>query len=231
MLKFFPNKYEIVALMSEKSDGSMRVFESGINDENRRNFFGKNNIDKNKIISAEIIHSSCAKVVDKNSPKIIKGVDALVSKEKIFIAVTVADCIPVYFYDEKNKVIGVAHAGWRGITRGIIKNTLEKMGELGAEMGHILVAMGLGLRVCHFEIGEDVLDNFIKYPEFVIRENGKIFVNLFEIIKKELLSAGVLEKNIFDSGECTFCNEEKYFSYRRDKPEKIEAMIAVIGLR
>lgn len=231
MLKFFADKKEILAIMSEKPDGSMKIFENGANNENRSSFFEKNKINKDDIFSAEIIHGNKVEIVDRNFPKIIKGADALVTREKIFLSVTVADCIPIYFYDNKSNVVGIAHAGWRGIIKGIIKNTLDKIVEIGGVNNNIKVILGPGLRACHFEIKKDVLDNFNKWVEFVIRKDDKIFVDLFGIIKKELLNNEVLEKNILDLGECTFDNKEKYFSYRRDRPEIVEAMIAVIGIR
>lgn len=231
MLKFFPDKYDIIALMSEKLDGSMRVFESGINNESRRSFFEKNSINKDEVISAEIIHSSCAKVVDRNSPRIVKGVDALVTNDKnIFLAVTVADCIPIYFYDKEKKMMGIAHAGWRGIIGGIAKNVLIEMNKLGSNNKDIEIVLGPGLQKCHFEIQNDILDKFKDKKDFIFKENNKIFVDLFGIIKKELIDRGVLEKNIFDIGECTYCNKNRFFSYRRDDPQVVEAMMAIIGI-
>jgi len=231
MLRFFENYPEILAVMSEREDGSMKILNDDENENNRREFFLKNKIDDKKVFAAEIVHSDCVEIVDKNSDNFIKGVDALVTREKIFLSVTVADCLPIYFYDSKNRIIGIAHAGWRGILKGIIENTLDKMIELGGEIKNIEIVLGPGLRNCHFEIKKDILDKFENYPQCVIEKDEKIFVDLFGIAKEKLLDKGVLNKNIFDCGECTFCNKEKYFSFRRDKPKKIEAMVAVIGIK
>lgn len=231
MLKFFQDKKEVIAFMSEKSEGSMRIFKSGKNDKNREGFFKNNKIHKDILFSAEIVHGNKVAFVDRNSPKLIEGVDALVSKDDIFLSVTVADCIPVYFYDEKNKIIAIAHAGWRGISGGIVGNVIDKMLEVGGSIDSIKLTLGPGLRECHFEVKEDVLASFNKWPEAIIEREGMIFIDLFEIIKKELISKGVLVENIFDSKRCTFCEEDKYFSYRRDRSEEVEAMIAVIGLK
>jgi len=231
MFNFFENYLEILAVVSERGDGSMKILESRENENNRREFFLKNKIDSKKVFAAEIVHSDCVEVVDKNSENFVKGVDALVTKEKIFLSVTVADCLPIYFYDSKNKIIGIAHAGWRGILKRIVENTLDKIIKLGGEAQNIKIILGPGLRSCHFEIGEDIIDEFKNYPQCIIEKDGKIFVDLFGIVKEKLLDKGVLNKNIFDCGECTFCEKEKYFSFRRDKPEKIEAMIAVIGIK
>ncbi len=230
MIKFFKDKKNILAVMSERTDGPMKLSESDLIIKNRNNFFGKSGINEENVFIAEIIHESNVVIVDKKSPQIIEEADALVTKEKIFLAITIADCVPVYFYDEKNKIVGLAHAGWRGITGGIIENTLDKMSLLGANIKEIEIEMGPGIRKCHFEIKEDVLDKFGKYPEFVIRKSSKIFVDLFEIIKKEALGFDVKEKNIRDFGECTYCNSKKYFSYRRDKPKEVQSMMATIGM-
>ena len=218
-------------MMSERKDGSMKLLEDDLNVENRSNFFVKNGIDKENVFMAGMIHGSEAAIVDKNSPNLIEGVDALVSKEKIFLAVTVADCVPVYFYDEKNKIIGVAHAGWKGITKGIIKNTLDKIIQLGGDFGNIEVVLGPGIQKCHFEIKEDIVDKFKKYPQFVIFKKDKIFVDLFGIIKRQLLDYKIKNRNISVSKECTFEDAKRYFSYRRDKPERVEVMMAMIGLK
>ena len=217
--------------MSERKDGSMRLSGENVGNENRRKFFSENKIDKEKIISAGMVHGNKAVIVERKSSLIIKGADALVTKEKVFLAVTVADCAPVYFYDEKNKIVGLAHAGWRGVAGNIIGNTLNKMAKLGGNLENIEAVLGPGIRKCHFEIKEDILNEFINYSEFIFRKESKIFVDLFGIIKKQLLDFEIKEENIFDSGECTFENKKRYFSYRRDKPEVAEVMIAVIGMR
>ena len=216
--------------MSERNDRSMKLLKSNINKENRSNFFRKINIAEKNVVSAEIVHGNKVAIVKKNQPKIIRGVDALATTEKIYLAVTVADCIPVYFYDEKNKIVGLAHAGWQGIAKGIIKNTVIKILELGGDVGNIKVVLGPGIKKCHFEIKEDTVDKFKKYPQFISLKKDKIFVDLFGIVKKQLLDLKVKENNIFESGECTFENKKRYFSYRRDKPEVVEAMMAVIGM-
>ncbi|KKP68765.1 MAG: hypothetical protein UR66_C0003G0030 [Candidatus Moranbacteria bacterium GW2011_GWE1_35_17] len=209
----------------------MKLLGDDFNNENRSKFFKKNKINKRKVISAGMIHGNKAVIVTSKSPQIIPGADALVSKDDLFLAITIADCVPVYFYDEKNKVIGLAHAGWRGIIGDIAGNTLREMLKLGAKTEKIKVVLGPGIRKCHFEIKEDILDNFKKYPQAIILKEDKIFADLFGIIKKQLLNFEIKEENIFESGECTFENKEKFFSYRRDKPEVVEVMMAVIGIR
>lgn len=218
--------------MSEKQDGSMKLFkDDSANMENRNKFFKSVDIDSGQVISAGIANGTNVKIVFANSPKIIYEADGLVTNDKnTFLSITTADCIPVYFYEPENGISGIAHCGWRGVIDGIIKNTLNKIFELGGKTENLAVALGPGICKDHFEIKEDALDKFSDYPEFVIRSNGKIFVDLKGIIKKQLGDFKIKSEKIEDNPECTF-ESGKYFSFRRDKPEAVEAMIAVIGIK
>ena len=231
VLNLFDKFPEIIAIMSERKDGSMKLFRnSNLNLENRKNFFKNNEI--KKVIAAEIVHSNKVKIVDEESSELILGVDGLVTRsEKLFLSVTVADCIPVYFYAPQEKIVALAHCGWRGIVDGIIENMFNKILQLGGKAENLQVALGPGINQCHFEIKADVLNQFENYSEFVIEAEGKIFIDLKGIIQEQLVSLGIKGKNIQDNKECTVENNEKYFSFRRDNPEKVEAMVAIIGMR
>ena len=218
--------------MSERKDGSMKIFQgSDLNLENRRVFFEKNGISESEVVSAEIAQGNQVEIVRDASAKIILGADGLATQsEDVFLAVTVADCIPVYFFDPTKGIIAIAHCGWKGIVSGVVENSILKMAELGTEAKDVQVAIGPGLFACHFEIKEDILERFKKYEEFIIKKEGKIFVDLKGSIKKQLTGLQVKIGNIEESEECTF-EGEKFFSYRRDKPQRIEAMVAVIGMK
>ena len=231
MIKFFENIPELTAVMSEREDGSMKLFkDSSLNLENRARFFKKIGIIKNKIIAAEIVNGTNVEIVDNASPEIIPGTDGLVTNDKnTVLSITVADCIPVYFYEPEHKIIAIVHCGWWGIVGEIIKKAIEKISELGGRAESLKVALGPGINKCHFEIKEDVLDKFSNYPEFVIRREDKIFVDLRGMIGRQLNDANINLKNLEDNNECTVENN-RYFSFRRDKPKVIEAMVVVISL-
>ena len=231
MLKFFQKSSEVLAALSEREDGSMKLTADELNSKNRNKFFERLEIGSEKVISAGIANSARAEIVSNDSPKIIYGTDALITtNENIFLSITVADCIPVYFYEPDQKILALAHAGWRGIVGGIIINTLKKISELGGQAENLLVALGPGIDKCHFEIKEDVLEKFSERPEFIERREGKIFVDLKGIIKKQLNEAGIKTENIESNPDCTFENE-RYFSFRRDKPAVVEAMLVIIGIK
>lgn len=232
MIKFFEKYPEIIAVMSEKQDGSMKLFKDGdVNLDNRNNFFRSIGINSNQVISAGIANRTNVKIVSANNPKIIYETDGLITNDKnIFLSITVADCVPAYFYEPKNGILGITHCGWRGVAGGIMENTLDKIFELGGKAENIAVVVGPGICKKHFEIKEDALNKFRSYPEFIIRSDDRIFIDLKGIIKKQLGNFQIKSEKIEDNPECTFENN-KYFSFRRDKPKIIEAMVAIIGTK
>jgi purine-nucleoside/S-methyl-5'-thioadenosine phosphorylase / adenosine deaminase len=227
MKRFFSKYPEIYAVLSEKKDGSMKMLEDNRNNKNREDFFQKNEI--KDVISADLENGTNVKIVRNNDVKIVQKADGLAADNKnISLSITVADCIPVFFFESEKKIIAIAHAGWQGIIGNIIANTVEKIESLGGKTENLKVALGPGINSCHFEIKEDVLKHFKKYKEFIIKRESKTFIDLKGILKDQLKSIGVELENIENDNECTY-ESEKYFSYRRDNPEVIEAMIAVIG--
>ena len=165
MIKFFEKYPEIFAIMSEKKDGTMRIFDNGNlveeNIKNRKRYFKEIGIDFDNVISAYLINGTEIEIIENSKEKIIPKTDALITKEKnIYLSITAADCIPVLFYDFNAKIIGIAHAGWRGTVGGIIKKTIDKIIEFGGNSKNIAVAMGPGINQCHFEINSNILDEF-----------------------------------------------------------------------
>lgn len=220
--------------MSDRSDGSMRLFIDGVLDKqyekNRKNFFTKIGVNYDNVISAYLVHEASVKNIRNNKQKIIPRIDALVSKEKnIFLSVTSADCIPVLFYEPMAKIIGIAHAGWKGVVKKIADRTIEKIVKLGGSPKNIRVAMGPGINKCHFDIGKRIGEKFIPYKKIMEKRGDRYYIELKDIIKKQLLNSGIIEKNIENENDCTFCNPKKYFSYRKEQDKNVGLMIILIG--
>lgn len=232
MLKFLKQYSEITAVMSERNDGSMKLAGNNENNlKNRKIFFTKAGIDPVDVVSALLANGSEAQIIENRKNKIITGIDALVtSKKNLYLSITVADCVPVFFYEPRKKIIGIVHAGWRGIIGNIIGNTLETIKKLDGNINELEVFLGPGINACHFEIKEDVVDKFAIYSSYIIKRDNKIFVDLKGMLRKQLLKCGIEEDNIENNDDCTF-EHKRYFSNRRDKPQVIEAMIAVIGIK
>ena len=184
--------------------------------QNRVEFFAANGITQHVV--AKLEHGANVQRVSTDDDRtIIKNVDGLVTTDaNLALAVTVADCFPVYVWDEQAGVIGIAHAGWRGVVKGVVPNLLREMFDAGATKEALRAVIGPGIRACHFEVQNDVFPKFSEYDAYIIRKGGKIFVDLSGIIAEQLCSAGVSGENIHDSTECTFEDAQKYSSYRRD---------------
>lgn len=232
MLEFFKTHPEILAVMSERADGSLKIFPGrDLNLENREKFFRKIGIELEMVVAAEVVHGNKAVIVKNTEEKIILGADSLVAqKETVYLSVTVADCVPVFFYEPVHKIFGLAHCGWRGIAAGVVLNTLSEIFALGGRVSNLKIALGPALGACHFEIKKDVAEKFRDYPESIVRKEGKIFLDMKKILRRQLQEVGIKAENVEDDSACTF-ESEKYFSFRRDKPKEVEAMVAVIGLK
>lgn len=145
--------------------------------------------------------------------------DALVTRvEGLAIGVTAADCGPVLFADPQARVIGAAHAGWKGALTGVLEATVAAMEKLGAERARIVAAIGPLIRQQSYEVGAEFVESFIDAEaantQFFIpsaREHHAMF-DLAGIIRSRLENAGVLM--IDDVGLDTYA-DERFYSYRR----------------
>jgi YfiH family protein len=147
--------------------------------------------------------------------------DAVITAEKeVLIGVKVADCVPILLYDRKRHVIGAVHAGWRGTARSITAEALKTMQKnYGSFAEDVLLATGPSIRSCCYSVGSDVNDmvNAADSRDDVsVLKNGKFFLDLSSINIHQALSMGVREVNVWQSEECTFCNHERFYSFRRD---------------
>lgn len=158
----------------------------------------------------------------------IPQADAIITKEvDVPIAVRTADCLPIFIFDPKQKVIGIVHAGWRSSQKRIAEATLKKMKEkFKTRPEDVKVAFGPSLNSCCYEVTEEFLDYF---PKAIKRQNGKLYLDLNLANRQQLVAVGVSPRNIFDCKTCTFCGKN-YFSYRKGK-EKAGRMLSVIMLK
>jgi YfiH family protein len=220
--------------MSEKKDGSMKLdANSELIQANRASFFASKGLNINDVVSAGLKHSNNVRIVSLGDKgKIIESTDGLITSEPgLVLSATFADCVPIFYHDPVRSIVGLAHAGWRGVVSGISTVMADKMvKECGSSVGDVKVCVGPHIKKCHFEIGLDIIEQFEKYSEFIARHDNKIYVDLASILIKQLTDFGLTSKNIEINQECTFENSSKYFSYRRDKPEQVEAMVAYISL-
>lgn len=150
---------------------------------------------------------------------------AVTSLPNEVLAILTADCMPVLFASKSGGVIGAAHAGWRGLSGGVLENTIKEMLALspGLSPKDIVVWMGPAIGSTAFEVGEDVLQAFSPQGQDILSKafvpiagsSGKYLANLYVLAREQLHSLGIEQ---IDGGDfCTFNDSERFFSYRRDK--------------
>ncbi|MFF7396875.1 peptidoglycan editing factor PgeF [Achromobacter sp. NPDC008082] len=147
------------------------------------------------------------------------------------LAVMVADCLPVVITDSKGLVLGAAHAGWRGLSGGVLENTLAAMRAKAPQAEGWRAWVGPGIGPQHFEVGQDVLDAFTADDPATARYftprpglSGKWLADLAGLADFRLRRAGVQEVAL--SGLCTVSASDRFFSYRRDGETGRMALLA-----
>ncbi len=207
-----------VIYLSEKNDGPMGK------SKNISPFLKSKNIDPEKLIRADLTHGKNVVTVRRDlTKKRIKKTDGLITRRNIFLGVTVCDCLPIYLYSER--MIGILHAGWRGIWKGILEESIDKIKKMGESPEDVNVFIGPAIDVCHFEIKSDLVKKFKNYKNCIEKREGKTFLNLKKVAKSKLINRGV--SKIKTSSRCTFC-DENLFSYRRCG--EVKKMLAIIGI-
>ena len=158
------------------------------------------------------------------SPKEMQGVDGLITdKPQVCLVTFYADCVPLFFLDPVKKVIGLAHAGWRGTVLEIGRKMAERfIGDFGSKPEDILAGIGPSIGPCCFEVGCDVEEEFKRaFPawrdEIILpAENPeKSYIDLWKTNQLILQKAGIPKENITVTDLCTKCHEEYFHSHRR----------------
>lgn len=202
-------------------------------------------IDKNTLVTGAQTHSVNVRHVTLENkgigiykPKDKTDVDALITNDKNLTLMTFhADCVPIYFYDTKNKAIGLAHAGWRGTVNEIVKEVINAMNKaFKTQSEDIIAAIGPSIGPCCFEVEKDVASKFyelkhLKTESFIKKASDKKFyINLWEVNKQILLNCGVKPSNIAISNVCTSCYSELLFSHRKSRGKRgtMAAMLCLV---
>ena len=150
------------------------------------------------------------------------GCDALWTRQGgIALGIKIADCLPVSILDPSDEGVVInLHAGWRGAAAGIVSETIRAAGVTEPVLsGSAHAWLGPSIRVCCFEVGEEVVDAFRPtHPwvdDFVDRSKDKPHLDLAGVVKRGLVEEGIAEERIWDGGLCTRCPDSRFHSYRR----------------
>lgn len=192
--------------------------------ENYRIICSQLGVDYKNLVLSKQVHDDKICIVDKSfcgngiiKPQVFESCDALITAEKnVPIAVFSADCVPVFFLDVNKSIIGLAHSGWKGCVKRIAQKVIYKMQrEFSSDPKDILCAIGPSIRACHFEVGDEVSDNFMaEFGNEVLVKKEKFHIDMQRSIVLQLIEAGVPEGNIIDSDICTYCRNDEFFSHR-----------------
>jgi len=148
--------------------------------------------------------------------------DAIVSNcHGTTVGVKTADCVPILLADPVTGSVACVHAGWRGTAQDIAVKAIGVLSRLwGASPENLRAAIGPAIGGCCYEVGPEVAHHFgLKVAE-------PVHIDLAEINRRRLAEAGV--RNIWVSGECTFCRADRFFSFRREH-EQAGRMLSYIG--
>jgi len=187
-----------------------------------REIFKKQFNENVKIVTLKQVHSD--KIVNIDEIELLNGwielpieADAMVTtKRDVLLNILTADCLAIIVADENNGVIGAAHAGWRGTKQEIVKKLVKKMLTLGAEIENIKCAIAPGICGKCYEVGQEVANEFIDYPQALEqKENGKWLFDNREVNITQLKELGIKAENIEYTDYCTYCDNDKFFSYRK----------------
>lgn len=178
----------------------------------------------------------------------------------LLLAIQTADCFPIILADVRRRAVGVFHAGWRGTVKRIVEKGIGEMHRCFGSRAHdLMAAIGPGIQGCCYEVGEEVRTKFEsqfayaaklfrevkdsdplreKYPLLFLTARApghshlprRLFLDLVEANRQQLLAAGVAANNIEVSRLCTSCRPDLLFSYRAEKG-RTGRMMSVVGIR
>lgn len=197
-------------------------------------------IDPKKLVLSKQVHG--VDIADVTSADFGNGLykqnrftsaDALVTAERGVPLVTFyADCVPVFLLDKRQGVLALIHSGWKGTAARISALCAEHMhNAYGTDYGDIIAAIGPSVQACHFEVGDEVADIFRSAfgDGCIVSGYEKPHINLQKCVLDTLVDAGIPRGSITDSGICTYCNGDMFYSHRRSG-DKRGTMAAVAML-
>ncbi|MGB6629742.1 MAG: peptidoglycan editing factor PgeF [Terriglobales bacterium] len=198
--------------------------------------------------------------IDGMPEQLLAGDGIITDTPGLLVTVQTADCLPVILVDRKRRAVGVFHAGWRGTVKRIVEKGVGEMRKhFKSDPRNIIAAIGPGIRGCCYDVGEEVRTKFEaqfayasslfreikesdpvreKYPLLFLTARApghselpvKLFLDLVEANRRQLLDAGVLARNIDTTSPCTACHTELLFSFRAEKGVT-GRMMAAAGIR
>lgn len=212
------------------------------------------------LVTLRQIHSDIIRFVDSPVESQLVGDGLITATPGLLLAIQTADCLPILLVDPKRRAVGAFHAGWRGTIKRIVEKGVGEMHRcFGSRPADLKAVIGPGIHGCCYEVGAEVREKFEsqfayaatlfreveesdpvreKYPMLFLTARApghsilpkKIFLDLVEANRQQLLAVGVPAKSIEASPLCTNCRTDLLFSYRAEKG-RTGRMMGAVGIR
>jgi len=188
-----------------------------------------------QVVSAWLNHGSRVAIVGpQHMGTALRETDALISATPgLALSMRFADCVPVLLHDAARSVVAIVHAGWPGVAANIVSAALRAMREtFGCRPCDVWAGLGPAIRVECYQFGRDLAQRVAAacppgVPIIVEQSDGQVHLDLIAAIQSQLQAEGVTD--IEDSGICTACHTDEWFSHRVEK--KTGRFGVVIGLK
>jgi YfiH family protein len=178
------------------------------------------------LLSVKQVHGTDALVLDRpltGSDQFPGGWDALVTDQPgVTVAVRTADCVPVLVHDPRRRIVAAIHAGWRGAVAGIVSKTFTLMANrFGSTRTDLRVSIGPSAGPCCYEVDDPVLDQLrMGLPDWesVVHDyrGHKARLDLKALIRRQVEGEGVNARSVSSVNLCTICQDQLFYSYRRE---------------
>lgn len=183
---------------------------------------------------AEQVHGNISRLIGQVTDDVVAGVDGLVSRD-IPLAVVAADCVPILLIDPYIHVCATVHAGWKGTLGGITLKTIGQMVACGARVEAIVACIGPHIGMCCYDVVQErakaFMDRFGADQKLAARVNGKWHLDIGLANYRQLLDAGLATNHIDAALMCTSCQNDTFFSYRKDTKDTYGEIMGVVGFR
>ena len=188
--------------------------------EDMKRFSDKYGFNYDNIVYNTQVHGADVRIVESGDDFTENGKEAdglITNLRNTPLLIFTADCVPVVFYDKKQGVVALAHAGWRGTYGNIAGEMVDIMTDkYGCEVVDIKTIIGPSVSVDNYEVSYDLIEKFsaLEVQGYYKEVDGKYYLDLWKLNKELLKKCGILEDNIKIIDFCTVRDNDKFFSYR-----------------
>ena len=203
------------------------------NSEDMKRFSDKYEFNHDNIVYNTQVHGADVRIVESEDDFTENGKEAdglITNLRNTPLLIFTADCVPIVFYDKKQGVVALAHAGWRGTYGNIAGEMVSIMrNKYGCKVEDVKTIIGPSVSVDNYEVSYDLIEKFaaLEVQDYYKENDGKYYLDLWQLNKELLKKCGILEDNIKIIDFCTVRDNDKFFSYRLDDatPKRIGTII------